>query len=239
MAEESGGLTAAGAWGQAVAAVAVVSALGVGLWTAGEQDSSSTTASSSPATCSEGESRTATPTPGKAGRTPVLGQQLCEVLNRSDLAELLGTPGELVKSANGSDSSVRTGSGKEIATPSAKVELPTYTVNLEATYDRLPVAGSASLLGSDARPRTFLDRPAVLYSSRTLSIRFRLDGSDAESGPGVPARVLSVAQDAGDSGGSYELSIWREDGGVPDDATLLHVAETVLPTLPGWTGDGA
>jgi hypothetical protein len=42
-----------------------------------------------------------------------------------------------------------------------------------------------------------------------------------------------VARDANDSGGSFELALWRTDGGVPDDAVLLRVAEKVLPTVPG------
>ncbi|MFD7305483.1 DUF6215 domain-containing protein [Streptomyces pharetrae] len=220
------------AWGQAATALALVGALGIGLWTV-QQTSSSSPASDgtpSPAGCSSGE------TSQEASSRRVTGTQLCEALNRSDLAELLGTPGQSAKTANGSDGSFRTGSGKEIATPSAQVEFDTYTVTLAATYDRLPVAGSARLLGPDARQRTFLGRPAVLYSSRTISLSFRLDGGDSRSEPGVPARVVSVAQDAADSGGSFEVSLWRTDGGVPDDAVLLRVAETVLPTVPRWTG---
>ncbi|MFF3459314.1 DUF6215 domain-containing protein [Streptomyces sp. NPDC002730] len=151
---------------------------------------------------------------------------------------MLGTPGEIAKTAGGSGGSVELAGGKEIATPSAQVEFGTYTVTLSATYDRLPVAGSAALLGVGARQRTVLGRPAVLYSDRTISISFRLDGSDTASGPGVPARALTVAQDAKDSGGSFEVTLWRADGGVPDDAALLRVAEKVLPTVPRWAADG-
>ncbi|MEW2228713.1 DUF6215 domain-containing protein [Streptomyces sp. NPDC007044] len=68
----------------------------------------------------------------------VSGARLCGGLNRQDLAELLGTPGEVAKSASGDGGSVRL--------------------------------------------------------------------SDSEGGPGVPARVLSVAMDAKDSGGSYEVT---------------------------------
>ncbi|MEV5440434.1 DUF6215 domain-containing protein [Streptomyces sp. NPDC052682] len=219
------------AWGQAVAALVLVGALGAGLW-AVQQTSSSDTAGSAPpaATCSDGESP-------KASRH-VTGAQLCEALNRTDLAELLGTPGQAAKSASGGDSSFTSGGGKEIATPSAQVEFDTYTVTLAATYDRFPVAGSARLLGPEARQRTLLGRPAVLYSSRTVSIAFRLDGGDSRSEPGVPARVVSVAQDAKDSGGSFEVSLWRADGAVPDDAVLLRVAEKVLPTVPRWSAGG-
>ncbi|TLS40611.1 hypothetical protein FE633_40830 [Streptomyces montanus] len=135
------------------------------MWTLGETSSSDN--DPPPATCSGGE-------PEKASRR-VSGEQLCEALNRPDLAELLGTPGETAKTAGGSGGSVKLAGGKEIPTPSAQVEFETYTVTLSATYDRLPVAGSAALLG---------------------------------------------------------------DGGVPDDAVLLRVAEKVLPTVPGWAAAG-
>lgn len=225
-----------GAWGQAVTAVVMVAALTGGLWTIAKTSSSSSDNSApKPATCSDGETAKATEKPGKTPRR-VSGQQLCEALNRPDLADLLGTPGEIAKSASGNGGTVDLAGGKEIDTPSARVEFENYTVTLSATYDGLPVAGSATLLGADALQRTVLGRPAVYYSQRTISIRFRLDGSD--SGPGVPARVLSVAQGAKDSGGSFEVALWREDGWVPDDAVLLGVAEQVLPTIPGWAATG-
>ncbi|MET8953744.1 DUF6215 domain-containing protein [Streptomyces sp. NPDC004393] len=232
--EVGGPVKGANAWGQAVAAVVLVAALGVGLWTFGE--TASADRDPRPATCSGGEPEKATGEPEKTPRY-VSGAQLCKALNRSDLAELLGTPGETAKTASGSGGSVKLGSGKEVATPSAQVEVGTYTVTLSATYDRLPVAGSAGLLGDGARQRTVLGRPAVLYSDRTISILLRLDGSGARSGPGVPARVLTVAQDAKDSGGSFEVSLWRTDGWVPNDAVLLRVAEKVLPTVPGWAAE--
>jgi hypothetical protein len=214
----------AGAWGQAVAAVVFVAALGAGLWAFGETSSSNS--SPPPATCADEE-------PGKASRR-VSGKQLCEALNRPDLAELLGTPGQTAKTAGSSDGSIELAGVKEIATPSAEVEFETYTVTLSASYDRLPVAGSAALLGEGAREREVLGRPAVLYSHRTISISFRLDGSDTSSGPGVPARSVMVARDDKDSGGSFDVTLWREDGMVPDDTVLLRVAEKVLPTVPGW-----
>ncbi|MEV3969509.1 DUF6215 domain-containing protein [Streptomyces sp. NPDC050698] len=229
MAEENDTMTSASAWGQALAAVVLVGALGAGFW--GLAKTSAAESEPKPATCSDEE----TPAP-KGGH--LSGAQLCEALNRSDLAALLGTPAEIAQTAYGSDSSFKTGSGKEIRTPQARVEFETYTVTLAATYDGLPVAGSETLLGSDARRRKVLGRPGVLYSERTLSISFRLDGGDADSGPGVPARVLSVARDAKDRGGSLEVVLWRADGGVPDDAVLLGVAEKVLPTVPGWTAGG-
>lgn len=217
-------MKSANALGQALAAVALVGALSAGFW--GLAQTSSEESEPKPATCSEGE------TPAAKGKH-LSGAQLCEALNRSDLAALLGTPTEIAKTASGSDSSF----GK-IATPQAQVEFETYTVTLSATYDGMPVAGSEALLGSDARPRKTLGRPGVLYSDRTISISFRLDGEDVDSGPGVPARALTVAQDAKDRGGSLDVTLWRADGVVPDDAVLLRVAEKVLPTVPGWRPGG-
>ncbi|MBT2449082.1 hypothetical protein J7F03_18665 [Streptomyces sp. ISL-43] len=222
--------------GQAITAVALVGALGIGFWTLA-QSSSATSTPPRPATCSGGEPDK---TQAQSGDAPprASGAQLCTALHRPDLAELLGTPGEIAKSAGGSAGSVKVAGGKEITSSSARVELGTYTVTLRADYDLLPVATTAALLGDGAPGRTVLGRPAVLYSDRTISIGFRLDGSDSHSRPGVPARVLVVAQDAQDSGGSLSMALWRTDGLVPDDAALLRVAETVLPTLPGWSAAG-
>ncbi|MFJ4540099.1 DUF6215 domain-containing protein [Streptomyces tibetensis] len=225
MAEENDApMTSANAWGQALAAVVLVGALGAGFW--GLAKTSAAESEPKPATCSDGE------TQAPKGKH-LSGAQLCEALNRSDLAALLGTPTEIAKTASGSDSSI----GK-IATPQAQVEFETYTVTLSATYDGAPVAGSETLLGPDARPRKTLGRPGVLYSTRTISISFRLDGGDADSGPGVPARALTVARDGKDRGGSLDVTLWRADGVVPDDAVLLRVAEKVLPTVPGWKAGG-
>ncbi|MFF3314949.1 DUF6215 domain-containing protein [Streptomyces sp. NPDC003035] len=225
----------AGAWGQAVAAVVLIAALGAGVLLF--PDSSSPVSGPQPVTCSGSESETA---PAETGKAPqrVSGAQLCEALHRPDLAELLGTPGDTPKSASGGSSTFKPVGGKEVITPSARVELGTYTVTLSAASDGLAVAGSAAYLGPGAQERTVLGRPAVFYAERTLSISFRLDGGDARGGPGVPARALSVARDPKDSGGSFDLAIWREDGGWPDDAALLRVAEKVLPTIPGWSTAG-
>ncbi|MFF8609263.1 DUF6215 domain-containing protein [Streptomyces sp. NPDC015346] len=251
----------AGAWGQAIAAVGVIAALGGVMWAT--EGISLSESEPRPAACSRGETEKA-PEAGKAGSEAgtagseagtagseagkaaesgqaarrVTGAQLCEALNRPDLAALLGTPGEMAKIAGGSDGFVDFAGGGEIATPSAEVEFKTYTVTVTATYGRLPLSVSAAFLGNDAQRRTVLGRPAVVYSDRTISISFRLDGKDASTGPGVPARVLGVARDAKDSGGSFEVTLWRSDGAVPDDAVLLRVAEKVLPTVPGWSAGG-
>jgi hypothetical protein len=155
------------------------------------------------------------------------------VLNRPGLPVLLGTPEEPAQNAYGDESSTTLAGGGRIRSPEATVRFETYTVKLSAAYDGLPVAEAADLLGETARGRKVLARTAVLYSNRTISISFGGDGAD--TGPGGVARSLLVALDAKDTGGSYELSVWLEDGMPPDDAVVLRVAGRVLPAVPGWT----
>jgi hypothetical protein len=212
------------AWGQAFTAVVLVGGLAAGLWTFQQ---ASMSAAPRPAACSAGKPEQT------SGR--LSGEQLCTALNRPDLADLLGIPGQIAKSASGGGGSIKSAEGTETPTPSARVEFETYTVSLTANYDRLQVTGLGSLLGDTVRQRTVLGRPAVVYSDRTIRLSFRLDGKDSSSAPGVPARTLMVARDAQDSGGSFTVTLWRADGAVPDDAALRHVAETVLPTIPGWS----
>ncbi|MEU9702442.1 DUF6215 domain-containing protein [Streptomyces sp. NPDC047981] len=255
MADDIEGLPkGSGVWGQVVAGLLLVPALGAALWALGEVTGTSGTAGGErrPAACSDDADATqptAQPTPPVTGAAKsadsadaaaerrLTGHQLCLALNRPDLARLLGTPEETATSASGSDASLKLAGGSlaDLSTPTSQVEFETYTVSLAVTYDRLPVKGSeAGLVWDDARPRSVLGRPAVVHSEATVAVSFRLDGSDAYTGTGAPARVLSVAKDARDSGGSFELAIWREDGTAPDDAVLLRVAEQVLPTIPGW-----
>ncbi|WP_328297720.1 DUF6215 domain-containing protein [Streptomyces sp. NBC_00435] len=166
------------------------------------------------------------------------GAQLCAALNRPDLGELLGTPGELAKVAYGSDGSRENADGEQIASPTARVEIGACTVTVSATSGHLSVSAYATLLTDGTGPRTVLGRPAYFSSDRTLSVSLRVEGATVGTRPGVPVRTLILARDAQDSGGSFEVSLWRKDGAVPDDATLLRVAEQVLPTIPGWTAAG-
>ncbi|MCJ0870467.1 DUF6215 domain-containing protein [Streptomyces sp. AP-93] len=230
MTEQVGTITARAAMGQGILAVALIGAMGAGLWGAGQSVNSS--GERKPVTCSNGE-------PEKGESAQISGAQLCAALHRPDLADLLGTPGEAVKNANGGGSTSKPfGSDKEIHTPTATIEFETYTVHLRVSDGPLTVATLARLLGDGTPPQTVLGRPATFYSDRTLSISFRLDGSDASSGSGVPTRTLVVARDTKDGGGAYELHLWRSDGAVPDDAVVLRVAEQVLPTVPGWAAAG-
>lgn len=235
MSEDTMTITKGAAIGQGLMAVGLIAAMGIGLWVTEVAGNSSS--EPKPATCSHGlpEKTPEKPAESAVEAGHVSGAQLCAALLRPDLADLLGTPGEVAKSANGSGSTFKPAGGdKEIHTPSGEVELETYTVHLRASYDRLTVATVAKFLGDGTPPQTVLDRPATFYSDRTLSISFNLDGSNASSGSGVPTRTLVVARDPQDGSGSYELTLWRSDGEVPDDAVVLRVAEKVLPTIPGW-----
>ncbi|MFG3348534.1 DUF6215 domain-containing protein [Streptomyces sp. NPDC048018] len=165
----------------------------------------------------------------------VSGTRLCEVLNRPDLPALLGTPGEQASTAWGSDG--WTDGDDRSPSPEGNVTLPTYSVKLAVSYDRLPVSRLGRLLGNTAEPTKVLGRQAVFYSDRTLAFAVPLGGGGkAETRTGGIARHLLVAKDAKDGGGAYEIVIWRYDQAWPDDAALLRIAESVLPTVPGWSG---
>ncbi|POX54288.1 hypothetical protein C3489_14220 [Streptomyces sp. Ru71] len=218
-------------WGaQVLLALVLCGGLAGGLWYMG-QSSGSGQAADKPASCSESDKKALTK-PARARH--VTGDQLCEALNRADLPALLGTPAEHAQTAYGSDSSVKSAGGTEIATPEATVDLTTYSVKLSASYDHMTVDQFAGLEGPRAERKTILGHRAVLYSDQTIKIGFNLGGGDATTAPGGIARTLVIAPDAKDSGGSYEVALWRQDGGLPDDAALLRVAEQVLPAVPGW-----
>ncbi|MCX5611797.1 DUF6215 domain-containing protein [Streptomyces sp. NBC_00047] len=127
-------------------------------------------------------------------------------------------------------------SGVQLCTALNRPDLPVL-FGTSASYDRLPVAETADLLGFTAQKTTVLGRPAVLYSDRTIGIILNFNGGKTSTGtgPGGIARSLVVAKDAQDGGGSFEVVIWRQDGRLPDDTALFRTAEQVLPTSPGWT----
>ncbi|MEE1760424.1 DUF6215 domain-containing protein [Streptomyces sp. SP18BB07] len=212
---------------QVVSAVATVGVLLGGMWLLADL-LDTTPESVGPAVCSSSDD--ASP----AARAKVSGAQLCTALNRADLPKLLGTPTEQAVTASGSENESTWFDGTKTVTPEASVELDTYTVELSASDQDLPVAESVDYLGTGVETRTVLGHAAALYSGRTISISFRLDGGDAQSGPGGVARQLLVATDPKDSGGTFELVIYRQDSQIPDDEALFRVAEKVLPTLPGW-----
>lgn len=211
-------------WGQVIAALVVVGGLAALLLSGTFQQKSG---DPEPAVCHASDHAT----PSK----PVSGVQLCTALNRADLPTLLGTPTEYAMTASGNESMSNWADGTKTVTPEAEVQLSSYSVKLSTSDDDIPVAEMAGFLGRTAESRTVGGHPAVLYSDRTIALKFNLGGGKVDSGPGGIARSLLVAKDTKDGGGFYEVSIWRQDDVVPDDLALFRVAETVLPTVPGWT----
>lgn len=224
-------------WGQAIAAVAVVGGLGAALWIGPRVLPSDGGTQSHAGSCADGEHEEL-PTAYRATPRPMTGDELCEALNRPDLAQLLGTPGETVTTAYGTNN---VSPNKKIAQPEAQVRFGTYTVNVSAAYNELSTAQYVKLMkfggGQDIRTLTVLGRPAVLYSDHTLQFQLNLGGGGS-SGPvqqGPPSRNLAVALDRTDRGGYCEVTVWSTSGALPDDRALLGIAEKVLGTIPGWT----
>jgi hypothetical protein len=210
---------------QVIAAIVVVVGLAGALWVlGGGRDAAGDT---KPAVCDT--------THDAKSSKHISAAQLCTALNRSDLPTLLGTPDEQAISASGNVSTFTSADGTKTDSPEADVDLKTYSLELTASDDDFPVSELADFLGGTVQKRSFLGHPAVLYSDHTTALRFNLGGGKVHTGPGGIARTLIVAKDAKDGGGSFEVSIWRQDFATPDDAALFRVAEKVLPSVPGWT----
>ncbi|GAA3094958.1 hypothetical protein GCM10017687_01740 [Streptomyces echinatus] len=184
-------------WGQAVAAVAVFGALAAALWLAPRVLPSDDNASHS-VSCPSAEDEKL-PKAYKMTPRAVTGDQLCQALNRPDLAVLLGTPQETATTASGSNDTALLTDGK-VAQPEAEIGFDTYTVHLSATYNDLPTAQYVKLMkmgGGDTEVKTLtvLGRPAVFSSDHTM--KFEIDlGGGGSGGPveqGPLARTLSVA----------------------------------------------
>ncbi|MFI9105851.1 DUF6215 domain-containing protein [Streptomyces fildesensis] len=224
-------------WGQAITAVAVVGALAAALWVAPHVLPSDGGTQSHAASCADGE-KEELPAAYQATPRPMTGDQLCEALNRPDLARLLGTPGESATSASGTSN---VSPNRKVAQPEAEVRFGTYTVNVSAAYNELSTAQYVQLMRfggeQDIKTLTVLGRPAVLYSDHTMQFELSFGGGKS-SGPvkqGPPSRNLAVALERTDRGGYCEVTVWSNSGALPDDRALLGIAEKVLPTIPGWT----
>ncbi|MFG3296772.1 DUF6215 domain-containing protein [Streptomyces sp. NPDC048179] len=223
------------AWGQAFAAVAVIGALAGVLWVAPHVLPSDDTTPQA-ASCPGGENEKL-PKAYQHTPRPVTGDELCTALNRPELAQLLGTPGEVANSASGSNNTAALTDGK-IAQPEAQVAFDTYTVNVSATYNKLTTDQYVKLMKygdeQDIKTLSVLGRPAVLSSDLTMKIEINL-GSGTSGGPvgqGPLARTLSVALDRHDRGGYCEITVWSTSGTLPNDSALLDIAEQVLPGIP-------
>ncbi|MFD0308363.1 DUF6215 domain-containing protein [Streptomyces sp. NPDC127119] len=224
------------AWGQAAAAVAVFGAIAVGLW-ALPRYMPSTDNTPPPPSCSDGSSHEELPKAYKGSPRPVTSAELCEALNRPDLAELLGTPGETVTSVSSTDNTAPL-TDEKVAAPEAAVTFDTYTVNFSATYNKLSIDQYVKLMKfgdeTDVRALTVLGRPAVLSSAHTMKFEIDLGGS-ASGGPveeGPLARSVTVALDHDDRGGYCDITVWSTSGTLPTDSVLLDIAERVLPKIP-------
>ncbi|WP_030175557.1 DUF6215 domain-containing protein [Streptomyces sp. NRRL S-813] len=226
------------AWLQAVAAVAVFAAIGAALWLVPDK---LTSADSTPkaASCPSGEHEKL-PKVYRQNSRAVTGDELCKALNRPDLAQLLGTPGEIADTASSTNGTAPL-TAEKVALPEAKVTFDTYSVNLSATYNEMTTAQYVKLMKfgdeQDVRTLTVLGRPAVLSSDHTMKIEISLGGgaTGGTGGPveqGPPARTLTVALDRKDRGGYYDITVWSESGALPDDSRLSAIAEKIIPTLP-------
>ncbi|MET8945840.1 DUF6215 domain-containing protein [Streptomyces sp. NPDC004542] len=226
------------AWGQAAAAVAVFGALAVALWVA-PHVLPSEDGTPQRATCADGEHEELPKAYKETPRT-VTGEELCEALNRPDLARLLGTPGETATTASGTNDTAALTDGK-VAQPEAEIAFDTYTVNVSATYNDLSTAQYVKLMKygneTDVRTLSVLGRPAVFSSDHTMKFEINL-GSGGSGGPvqeGPLARTLSVALDREDRGGYVDITVWSASGALPDDSALLSIAGKVVPAIPERT----
>ncbi|MFG3105214.1 DUF6215 domain-containing protein [Streptomyces tendae] len=227
------------AWGQAFAAVTVFAALGAALWLGPHLLPSDDDGAPRAVSCAGGEDEEL---PGAYRKTPraVTGDELCDALNRPDLAQLLGTPAETATAVSGTSNTVPSADGK-VAQPEAEVQFDTYTVNVSVMYNKLSIAQYVELMEygeeTDVKTLSVLGRPAVLASDHMMKIEINFGGG-ASGGPveqGPLARTLSVALDAKDRGGYYDITVWSTSGAFPEDGALLDIAEKVLPTIPERT----
>ncbi|MBT3150502.1 hypothetical protein HTV45_06310 [Streptomyces sp. CHD11] len=226
------------AWGQAAAAVALFAAIGAVLWLEPEllpsQDAGTPQAAA--ASCASTEEEELPSAYRRTAPRAVTGDELCEALNRSGLATLLGTPAERATSASGTSGTAPLTDGK-VAQPEAQVRFDTYTVHVSATYNELSIAQYVKLMefGDETGIRTLSvhGRPAVLFSDHTMKIEIDL-GSGGSGGPveeGPLARTLSVALDGGDRGGFFDITVWSASGALPEDSALLGIAGSILPVI--------
>ncbi|WP_405757783.1 DUF6215 domain-containing protein [Streptomyces sp. NBC_01420] len=220
---------------QVFLALALVGALVGAVWLAPRVTGDATATSRKPATCEDHAAGQKLPkayalTPGS-----VTGDDLCKALNRSDLATLLGTPGETPLVAYGNSGTASLTADK-VAEPEARVQFDTYTVEFSATYNHMTIALYTKVLAPqtmDHRAGKVLGRPAVFTSDHLMQFRFGGEGSTSPATEGPLARTLTVALDRKDPGGTFDFTVWSESGAaLPDDDTLLGIAEKVLAALP-------
>ncbi|MCX0242675.1 DUF6215 domain-containing protein [Streptomyces drozdowiczii] len=221
---------------QVFVALALVGALVGAVWLAPRvTGDGSATAGEKPATCSDHAAGKKLPKAYALTPGAVTGGDLCKALNRSDLATLLGTPGEAPLVAYGNSGTASLTADK-VAESEARVQFDTYTVELSATYNEMTVALYTKVLAPqtlDHRADKVLGRPAVFTSDHLMQFRIGGEGSSGPATEGPLARTLTVALDRKDPGGTFDFTVWSESGAVlPEDDVILGIVEKILPTLP-------
>ncbi|MFG2565683.1 DUF6215 domain-containing protein [Streptomyces sp. NPDC048567] len=223
------------AWAQAFLALALVGALVGAVWLA-PRVTGEAAAAKAPATCSDHAAGEKLPKAYALTPGAVTGADLCKALNRSDLAALLGTPGEKPLVAYGNSSASALTAGK-VATPEARVQFDTYTVEFSAMYNDMTIDLYTRVLAPQTlehRADKVLGRPAVFTSDHLMQFRFAGVGATSPATEGPLARTLTVALDRKDPGGTFDFTVWSESGAVlPEDDVILGIVEKILPTLPG------
>lgn len=220
---------------QVFLALALVGALVGAVWLAPRVTGDATATSRKPATCADHAAGMKLPKAYALTPGTVTGDDLCKALNRSDLAALLGTPGETPLVAYGNSGTASLTADK-VAEPEARVQFDTYTVEFSATYNHMTIALYTKVLAPrtmDPRAGKVLGRPAVFTSDHLMQFRFGGEGSTSPATEGPLARTLTVALDRKDPGGTFDFTVWSKSGAaLPEDDVILGIAEKVLATLP-------
>ncbi|MFE4360414.1 DUF6215 domain-containing protein [Kitasatospora sp. NPDC056800] len=205
------------------AAAGVLGAVLAGLWGTGQlsgptnpTEQAKPTEPARPVACTP-------PEPNDPQRTATL----CAALNRPDLPTLLGTPTDPVVTARPIPNSFQW-------KPTAEVRLRHSAVALAEGY--ASIDEKFGMHSESTTKTTVLGHPAAIYTTGTFNFAPEHDENGKPvTVPGPDAQTLMVAQDPTDYlGPIFELAVIRQDGTGIDHETLTRLAETVLPTIPGW-----
>ncbi|MFD8733588.1 DUF6215 domain-containing protein [Streptomyces sp. NPDC059618] len=133
------------AWAQAFAALGLFGVLAATVWL-GPRFMPSDDITPRPETCSD-ETHEKLPKAYRQTPRPATGEELCKALDRPDLAELLGTPGETALTVSSNNNTALLTDGK-VAEPDAEIAFDTYTVHASVTYNHLTTDQYVKLLTS-------------------------------------------------------------------------------------------
>ncbi|MGW4651477.1 DUF6215 domain-containing protein [Kitasatospora sp. NPDC004289] len=159
---------------------------------------------------------------------------LCAALIRPGLPALLGVPDEQLAVAESGTSTV---DGVAIENNAAEARVGQYRVRVADHREASP--SEAAFLGSSVTEGALLGHRAVAFTERTIGIEINLFGGGGKSAPGGVAQNLAVAKGPSRGGGSYQLTVWRNDALPVDEGVVRRIATELLPTLPGWVADTA